>query len=84
MSPFLQREKNHTKPGEQSKMLANHRSGAALPLYLNLQTRRVFSQLPSPIHFPEQWHSLGKILDHTHQHQNVLFSDAVRFYDLHP
>lgn len=86
ISPLLQREKNYAKPREQSKMLANHRSGTALTLYLSFHVGCVFSQLIFPIQFPERshCHQLGKILGHPHQLQNGLSSGAARFYDLHP
>lgn len=85
MSPLLQREKNYAKPREQSKMLANHRAGTALILYLSLQMGCVFIQLIFPIQFPESshCHKPGKILGHPHQLQNGFFSGAVRFYDLY-
>lgn len=85
MSPLLQREKNYAKPREQSKMLANHRSGTALTLYLSLQMGCVFSRLTFPIQFPERSHcpNIGKILGDTQQSQNGLFSRTMRFYDLH-
>ena len=78
------KERINAKPREQSKMLANHRSGTALTDCLSLQIGRVFSQLTFPIQFPGGAHSLGKILGHTYQRQNGLFSGAVRFYDLRP
>lgn len=56
MCPLLQREKNYAKPREQSKKLANHRSGTALTLYLSFQIGCVFCQLIFPIQFPERSH----------------------------